>query len=116
MANPQNLKPFKKGNQASKGHGRPPSLKSLFRKKLDEFREVKNKKTGKIEKRLTDDLFAEVGVSKALSGDFRFWKEIKDTVDGKPLQTIESQERIEVDFSTLTDEQLDRIIEKGNLE
>lgn len=120
MANLQNLKPFKKGNQASKGHGRPKGSISIpsFLRKVVENQELsmKNFMNGKNEKKTIGQWIALRMVHQALQGDKAQIKEILDRLYGKPLQTTESQERIEIDWSKSPDELLDMIIEKGNLE
>ncbi len=109
-----NLKPFEKGNKAGVGHGRPKgkSLTTRFQEAMEIPISLKNKNTGDIETKETAEWFIADGIKRALSGDFRYWKEIKDTIDGKPLQKIEAHQHIqEVEPKMLTDEQLDRFIE-----
>lgn len=119
MTNPQNLTPFKKGHTMSKGHGRPKGSKSLttiLKHALEMPLTLKNNQSGKHEKKPTSEWLVAVMVREALKGDKTHMREIWDRVEGKPLQTVSSQETIELDLSTLTDEQLDRLIERGNLE
>lgn len=119
MPNLQNLKPFQKGNQASKGHGRPKgskSLTSILKNALEKPITLKNKQTGKVEKKATTEWIVAVMIREALKGDHKHIREIWDRVEGKPLQMISSSETIEIDLSTLTDEQLYKIIEKGTID
>lgn len=118
MANLDNLKHFKKGNQASKGYGRPKGSKSLttvLNIAIQQPLTLKNN-TGKLEKKITTEWLVSVMIREALKGSHKHLKEIWDRTEGKPLQTIATHESKEIDASTLTDEQLNRIIEKGNLE
>ena len=41
-----------------------------------------------------------------------YYKEICDRVEGKPMQTIQTESKVELDLSTLTDEQLERQFER----
>lgn len=117
MPNPENLKPFKKGNQAGKGHGRPKGSKSLttvLKIAIQQPLTLKNN-AGKPEKKIITEWLAAVMIREALKGSHKHIKEIWDRTEGKPLQTIATHESKEIDASTLTDEQLNRIIEKVGL-
>lgn len=119
MANPQNLRPFQKGNQAGVGHGRPKGSKSLtqlLQKALDIPLTLKNSQTGQHEEKLTSEWLIAVMVREALKGNKYHIQEIWDRTEGKPLQTVESQQTIDLDMSALTDAQLAMIIERGKID
>lgn len=109
-----NLKPFQKGNKAGVGHGRPKgkSLTTRFQEAMDLPLALKNKNTGEKETKETAEWFVADGIKRALSGDFRYWKEIKDTLDGRPVQKIVSDTKVDLDLGTLTDKQLNEQIDR----
>lgn len=39
---------------------------------------------------------AKTGLDMAKAGDFRFWKEVLDRIDGKPPETVQSEGKLEV--------------------
>jgi hypothetical protein len=108
-----NLKPFEKGNKAAIGHGRPKgkSLSSVLAEAMQKDITLSNK-NGVKETKSTVEWIVSMMIKNALKGDFRYFKEIYDRLEGKPIQSIVSEERIELDLSTLSDEQLDRQIDR----
>lgn len=110
MPNPENIVAhrFKKGNKAAEGYGRPKgkSLTTILQEAMDKEVTVKG------ETKLTSEWLVAIGIKNALQGDFRYFKEIYDRLEGRPLQSIETQSKMEVDLSTLSDEQLDRQIDR----
>ena len=119
MANEQNLKPFKKGNQASKGYGRPKgeSLTTVLRRLIDsnapraliDLQYVKKLST---KKKLTynEVLALRLATSAVVEGDISAIKEIYDRMEGKASQPIEHLGEVktdsQIDLSLLTDEEL----------
>lgn len=116
MAGPgkiENLTPFQKGNEIGKLGGRPKgvSLTTLLQRAIDAPLEMKNKQTGEVEKKPTSEWLMAVMVREALKGDRSLIKEVWDRLEGKPLQKIETESKVAMDFSTMTDEQLKTAIE-----
>jgi hypothetical protein len=115
MAGIDNLTPFKKGHKLSQGIGRPKgskSLSTLLQKALTEEVTYKNK-DGKTEKKQVSEWLIAAMIRDALKGNINHIREVFDRIEGKPLQTIDSKETIGIDLSTMTDEQLERLIAKG---
>lgn len=80
--NPQNLTPFKKGNQAAKGHGRPPILPDL------------NKLLAKVLGEEKQDMTAAEAILKALlsratKGDVRAAEILMDRGWGKTITQVD---------------------------
>jgi hypothetical protein len=114
MANEKNLKPFKKGNKAAAGHGRPVgsrSIKALFEEVIDttiSFTDpfTKEKTRATIEKAIVVQT-----VVMAAKGCKHARECVFDYVYGKPVQKIESENQTKldiesIDVSKLTNEQL----------
>jgi hypothetical protein len=116
MANEQNLTPFKKGHKTSVGHGRPKgsrSLVTILKEALAQEIPIKNKETGKTEKKLVAELVIAGLVRNAVKGDIRHAREILDRLEGKPMQSIESHTRLDLgnmNLSSLSNEQLEKLI------
>lgn len=89
--NPENLKPFKKGDDARRNmEGRPKgsrSLSTILREMLDESIEVIE--NGKKTKKQFKDVLIRKLLKKANDGDMRAIQEIFDRVEGKSKQEIE---------------------------
>jgi hypothetical protein len=118
MANEKNLRPpFQKGNKAAVGHGRPKGSRSLvtrLREAMEVEIPIKDKETGKIEKRQIADLFIQAVIKPALKGDVRNQALIFDRVEGKPVQSIESHTKLDLrgmNLSSLSNEQLEKLIQ-----
>jgi len=81
--------PGQSGNPA----GRPPKdpMTSALKSKLEAEPDLLAK-------------LVEVGIRKATFGDFRYWKEIFDRLDGKVSQTIRTNSPEPIDWSELDDE------------
>ncbi len=111
MANNKNLKPFKKGNKVAKGHGRPKGSRS-FKTVLSDFME-KVITTPKGDMPGIDALCMSM-FAKALRGDVSAFREIRDTVEGKPTQTINNNTKLDLsslNLTSLSDDQLDRLLQ-----
>jgi hypothetical protein len=83
VANPQNLKPWKKGQSGN------PAGYSKGRRFMDELHRLFDDKQ-------LDAAFIQVGVREALRGDFRFWSYLYDRVEGKVVNTappVDTDER-----------------------
>lgn len=111
MANEKNLKPFKKGHKFSKGHGRPKGSRSISTV-LKEMMEVTiSTKQGD---KLTVELIVMGIIKKAISGDVSAFREIRDTTEGRPHQTIKSGNLVDfsnVNLASLSDDQIDKLVE-----
>ena len=82
MSNPNPQNQFKKGNQVSKGKGRPPrdwTVAGLIEKAMEEEDE-----TGVPHKKIVYDKL----VSKAQAGDMIAIKEVNQRLDGMPQQDL----------------------------
>jgi hypothetical protein len=118
----KNLKPFKKGNQASKGHGRPKgsvSWKTLIREGLDEEIEMANKSTERTETKAARKWVVAQLIAMAIEGDFKAIKELMDREDGPVVQNINNRTTLDftdVNLSSLSDEQLEKIIQDNKKE
>jgi len=101
-----NLKPFQKGNKAAVGNGRPKgkSLTTLLQEALDA--PLSFKVDGKKQTKTAAEWIATRAITRAVNGDFKYFKEIKDSLDGRPLQKIVQDTKVDIDLGTLTDEQL----------
>lgn len=117
----ENLKHFEKGNKL--GKGKPPgyvSLKSLIAKSLSEKPNFKLKDGKKNDKDYARLMIARIfGI--ILKGEDKValdaFKHLTETIDGKPAQRIESDSTAtvslkDINFSTLTDGQLNNLIDK----
>lgn len=81
-----NLKPFKKGesgNPAGRRKGQRDYV-TIYREALIKIAEAKDMTPDEVE-----NLMDEVGITKALKGDFHFYKDIKDRLHGKPNQNTD---------------------------
>lgn len=98
---------FKKGNQASKGKGRPkklPNLEQLLAEVLGEEFEIgvgKNK-----EVRTALEIILKAQRHKASKGDTKAAQLLLERAYGKSKQFIEQVNKNEIDLSTLPDDQL----------
>ena len=93
--NPQNLKPFKKG-QSGNPKGRPKGvLNSATRLKriLELTNKKKNKGTGEMEDFTVSEQMDMALISKALVGDVTAYREIMDRLEGKAKQSLEVTEK-----------------------
>lgn len=110
----ENLKPAEPGNKRAVGHGRPrgKSLSTLLKEAMEAPLTLLDKETKKQETKTTAEWIAKRAVLRALQGDFKYFKEIKDSIDGRPIQKIVSDTKVDLDLSTLTDDQLNKQIER----
>ena len=84
---------FGPGNKGGPGRAvgsKYPSLKSAILRAIDE---TKNEETG----RDIVDALAQTALQAARDGDFRFWKEIIDRLDGPIKQQIEQDSTVFID-------------------
>lgn len=91
MANEQNLTPFKPGNKAGVGHGRPKgkSLTTLLRKAIEAKLTLKNSQTGFLEAKKTKEWLIMSLVRDGVKGDLSTIKFIFETLEGKAIQRTE---------------------------
>jgi len=90
---------FKDGNP-----GKPSgslSLKTKLINALEKYSEEKGKTLAEV--------FAEIGVQKAIEGDHNFWKTILSYVDGMPKESIEHSGKIE---NILSQEQINELLNR----
>lgn len=84
----KHLKPFPKGvsgNPAGKPVGTR-SYMTIYRAALENLAKKKEITSDQLE-----ELMLQVGVSKAMGGDYRFYQDILDRKDGKPTQKNETK-------------------------
>jgi len=91
MAKEENLKPFKKGNQAAKGHGRPrgKSLTKILEEAIEKELTFKNRENGQSETKTTAEWLVASLIRDALKGDNIARNQILDRLEGKPIQRQE---------------------------
>lgn len=70
-------------------NGRPQGSLSLRTKLLNALEQY-SKEKGKT----LADVFADVGIEKAINGDYQFWKTIISYIDGMPRQNIELEGKV----------------------
>ena len=81
----QNLKPFKKG-ESGNPNGRPKGQRNyatIYREALKKIAEANDKTPEEIE-----EMMHQVGLNKALKGDYAFYRDINDRLHGKAPQPI----------------------------
>lgn len=98
MANPENLKPFKKGkderrNIEGKAKGTP-NAKTIIKKWLEAKDKFKNPITGMDETLSQYDIIAIQQIAKARKGDTKAFEAVLDRVEGKPKQEIDVNQDI----------------------
>jgi len=79
----ENLIPFKPG-ESGNPKGRPKGQRdyaTIYREALIRIAEAKDKTPEEIE-----EMIEEVGLNKALKGDYNFFKDVRDRIHGKPMQ------------------------------
>jgi hypothetical protein len=93
MANPQNLKPPWPKGVSGNERGRPKkhSMQAALGQLLDANPEVLRSLIDK-------------GIQEAINGDFRYWKEIYDRLDGKVASSIEISDKPQVDWAAIDNE------------
>ena len=82
-----NLKPWKKG-ECPNINGRPNGQRNyvtIYREALKKIGEAKNLTPEEVE-----DLLYSSGLSKALKGDYNFFRDTLDRLHGKPMQRTET--------------------------
>lgn len=92
---PENLKPWKPG-ETGNPKGRPPS--KPMKAALDAASDA--------DPCLLSDLIS-VGIREAKNGDFRYWKEIWDRFDGKPVSAEPEAEAVDGYDESESDDELD---------
>lgn len=76
-------KPGQSGNP--KGHPKGQrNFATIYREALKQLAKEKKTTPEKLE-----DLILKVGIAKAIGGDYRFWQDINDRLNGKPVQKNE---------------------------
>jgi hypothetical protein len=93
--NPQNLKPFPKG-QSGNPNGRPkgvPNTATRLRRILELTNQKKNIANGKIEEFTVAEQMDMALIKKALRGDVVAYREIIDRLEGKAKQSLEVTEK-----------------------
>ena len=83
----ENLKPWKKGDPSPNPSGRPKGQRNyatIYREAL-----IKIGKTKGMTPEEVEELIEQVGLEKAMKGDFNFARDIKDRIHGKPSQGLE---------------------------
>ena len=115
--NPQNLKPFKKG-QTGNPNGRPKgslNASTIIKKWLEASENIKNPATGKVENLTQMDIMTLSQIQKARKGDTSAFNSLLDRVYGKPKQTLDIDHTTDgeslnqennTDLSKLTDAEL----------
>lgn len=79
----ENLKPFKKG-ESGNPRGRQKGQRdyaTIYRQALINIGKAKGKTPEEIE-----EMMEQVGLDKALDGDYNFFKDVRDRIHGKPMQ------------------------------
>lgn len=110
MANNENLKPFKKGHKLATG--RPKGSKNLATAWAKLLESDLPTKDGTI---AATDAAVMAVFKQVLKGNIQAYKEMRDTVDGKPLQSIRSEGTLDItalDLSSMTDEQIERYLSR----
>lgn len=77
-------KPWKAGDPSPNPSGRPVGQRNyatIYREALKRIAEAKGKTPEEVE-----EMMEQVGLDKALSGDFNFFKDVRDRIHGKPMQ------------------------------
>jgi len=85
-------------------NGRPQgslSLKTKIIHALEKYSEEKGKTLAEV--------FADIGIKKAIDGDHQFWKTIISYVDGMPKESIEHSGKIE---NILSEEQINELLNR----
>lgn len=103
MANPH-PRPFLKTGADANPNGRPPkewTWSGLLKEKMEELGP---------DKRAVKEAVAASLLAKALEGDVVAIKEIGNRIEGLPKQVIEQNGTLDVNLTSLTEEQLDEII------
>lgn len=101
-----NLKNFEKGNQYSVGHGRPKgkSWTTMLREASEA--NMTKKWEGQIQTKTAGEWACIRAVNSAVNGDFKFFQEVKNSLDGKPILKLEAEVKENIDVSELSNEQL----------
>ena len=81
--NPQNLKPFTKGDDERRNIAGRPKITKLTDALREQLKEVA------LDEKTLAELIAKVLIDKALMGDVQAIKEIGDRTEGKPAQKID---------------------------
>lgn len=93
MANEQNLKPFKKGNDPRRNlNGRPkgvPDTKTRLMRYLDIVQEIKNPVSGELEQFTVFEQMDLALIAKARKGDVRAYNALIERLEGKAKQAID---------------------------
>lgn len=79
----ENLIPFVKGKTGNP-NGRPNGQRNyatIYREALKRIAEAKGKTPEEIE-----EMIEQVGLDKAMNGDYNFFKDVRDRIHGKPMQ------------------------------
>lgn len=77
----QMFKPGESGNP--KGHPKGQrNFATIYREALKQLAKQKKTTPEKLEEHML-----QVGIAKAFQGDYRFWQDINDRINGKPVQT-----------------------------
>jgi hypothetical protein len=108
---------FKPGNQASKGHGRPPKLPKLDEYLAKILGEEMQTKTAGNDAIVAIEIILKALRLKAAKGDVKAATLLLERAYGKPKQFIEQVNRNEVDLSSLSNDELflvKKIQEKNN--
>lgn len=83
----KNLKPpFKKG-ESGNPNGRPKGQRNyatIYREALQNIAKAKGMTPDEIE-----TYMEQVGLDKAMNGDYKFWQDVRDRIHGKPTQGID---------------------------
>ena len=99
MANNENLKPFKKGddprrNSTGKNKGSTLSFKTIINRWLSEETEELNPISNKTELMTQSDVITLKQIAKARKGDTRAFEVLKDHIEAKPKQVLEVEQNI----------------------
>jgi hypothetical protein len=107
VPNPENLRPFPKGNQYGVYSKRGKSLKPVLEKLLNQIVEIENKKTGEMTEMTVEQAVAMSLIKEATKANIGAIKELYDRYYGKVIQPttdLDSEAYNEIEHTSANDE------------